>query len=203
MHDIRLIRKDPDAFDRALARRGEEGWAEDILALDTRRREAIAEAEAAQAERNRASKEVGAAKARGDEAEFERLRQLMADKKQEQSELEEKARIEQAQMEQVLLTLPNLPLDDVPDGADEADNVEIKRWGEPRRFDFAPKEHFEVAGAAPEVPVGVSADRERAVQPAGEGENDGIGHEEALPSRVSMIAFCTCRRFSASSMATQ
>ena len=157
MHDIRLIRKDPDAFDRALARRGEEGWAEDILALDTRRREAIAEAEAAQAERNRASKEVGAAKARGDEAEFERLRQLMADKKQEQSELEEKARIEQAQMEQVLLTLPNLPLDDVPDGADEADNVEIKRWGEPRSFDFAPKEHFEVAGAVPGLDFATAA----------------------------------------------
>jgi len=157
MHDIRLIRQDPDAFDRALERRGEEGWAEDILALDTRRREAIAEAEAAQAERNRASKEVGAAKARGDEAEFERLRQLMADKKQEQSELEEKARIEQSQMEQVLLTLPNLPLADVPDGTDEADNVEIRRWGEPRDFDFAPREHFEVAGAVPGLDFATAA----------------------------------------------
>lgn len=149
MHDIRLIRDDPQGFDAALARRGEEeGWSQDILDIDTRRREAIQAAETAQAERNRASKEVGAAKARGDEAEFERLRQLMADKKQEQAELEEKARVEQAQLEQILLTLPNLPMSDVPDGDDEADNVELKRWGNPRNFDFDPKEHFEVPAAA-------------------------------------------------------
>ena len=148
MHDIRQIRENPAAFDAAMARRGEEGWSEDILAIDTRRREAIQAAEAAQAERNKASKEVGAAKARGDEAEFERLRQLMADKKQEQSELEEKARVEQAQLDQVLLSLPNIPQDSVPDGADENDNVEIHRWGEPPAFDFAPKEHYEVPAAA-------------------------------------------------------
>ncbi|WP_112323264.1 serine--tRNA ligase [Oceanibium sediminis] len=148
MHDIRFIRENPEAFDAALARRGEEGWAADILAIDTHRREAIQRAEAAQAERNRASKEIGAAKARGDDAEFERLRQLMADKKQEQAELEEKARIEQEQLDQVLLTLPNIPLDEVPDGKDEDDNVELKRWGTPRDFDFDPKEHFDVAGAA-------------------------------------------------------
>ena len=149
MHDIRLIRDDPLGFDAALARRGEEeGWSQDILDIDTRRREAIQATETAQAERNRASKEVGAAKARGDEAEFERLRQLMADKKQEQAELEEKARVEQAQLEQILLTLPNLPMSDVPDGDDEADNVELNRWGNPRNFDFDPKEHFEVPAAA-------------------------------------------------------
>jgi len=127
MHDIRSIRENPEAFDAALARRGEEPWAQDILSIDAKRREAIQAAEAAQAERNKASKEVGAAKARGDEAEFERLRTLMADKKQEQAELEEKARVEEAQLERVLLTLPKLPYDSVPDGADEADNVEIHR----------------------------------------------------------------------------
>ena len=148
MHDIRFIRENPDAFDAALARRGEEPWAEDILSIDARRREAIQAAEEAQAERNKASKEVGAAKARGDETEFERLRQLMADKKQEQAELEEKARVEQAQLEQVLLTLPNIPADTVPDGADETENVEIHRWGEPTKFDFTPKEHYDVPAAA-------------------------------------------------------
>ncbi|MEM7615545.1 MAG: serine--tRNA ligase, partial [Pseudomonadota bacterium] len=141
MHDIRQIRDNPAAFDDALARRGEEAWSEDILAIDLRRREAIQEAEAAQAARNRASKEVGAAKARGDEAEFQRLRQLMADKKQEQAELEEKARIEQAQLDQILLTLPNSPRGDVPDGADETENVELKRWGSIPNFAFDPKEH--------------------------------------------------------------
>ena len=148
MHDIRFIRENPDAFDATLARRGEEPWAEDILSIDARRREAIQAAEEAQAERNKASKEVGAAKARGDETEFERLRQLMADKKQEQAELEEKARVEQAQLEQVLLTLPNIPADSVPDGADETENVEIHRWGEPTKFDFTPKEHYDVPAAA-------------------------------------------------------
>ncbi len=149
MHDIRLIRDDPQGFDANLARRGEEGWSEDILAIDARRREAIQAAESAQAERNRASKGVGDAKARGDEAEFERLRQLMADKKQEQAELEEKARIEQAQLHQILLTLPNLPLAEVPDGDNEADNGELKRWGNIPNFAFDPKEHFEVPAAVP------------------------------------------------------
>ncbi|MEO1540326.1 MAG: serine--tRNA ligase, partial [Pseudomonadota bacterium] len=148
MHDIRLIREAPEAFDAALARRGEAAVAADILAIDASRRSAIQAAEAALAERNRASKEVGAAKARGDEAEFERLRALVAAKKAEIAELEEKARIEAAQLDQLLMTLPNLPLDTVPDGTDEADNVEIRRAGSPRNFAFDPVEHYEVPGAA-------------------------------------------------------
>jgi len=148
MHDIRLIRETPDWFDAQLARRGEEGWSEDILSIDGHRRAAIQAAEAAQAERNSASKEVGAAKARGDEAEFERLRKLMADKKAEQAELEEKAGIEEAQLHDVLMQLPNIPLEDVPEGGGEDDNVEVKRWGNPRNFGFDPKEHFDVPGAA-------------------------------------------------------
>ncbi|MEM8871840.1 MAG: serine--tRNA ligase [Pseudomonadota bacterium] len=149
MHDIRQIRDNPAGFDAALTRRGEEAWSEDILTIDKHRREAIQQAEAAQAERNRASKDVGAAKASGDEAEFERLRQLMADKKREQAELEEKAKIEQAQLEQILLSLPNTPLDEVPDGAGEEDNVELRRWGNLPNFAFDPKEHYQVAGAIP------------------------------------------------------
>ncbi|MEL6680571.1 MAG: serine--tRNA ligase [Pseudomonadota bacterium] len=148
MHDIRLIREAPEAFDAALARRGEEPVAADLLAIDASRRAAIQAAEAALAERNRASKEVGAAKARGDEAEFERLRALVAAKKAEIADLEEKARIEAAQLDALLMTLPNLPLDTVPDGADEADNREVKRWGNARNFAFDPVEHYEVAGAA-------------------------------------------------------
>ena len=148
MHDIRLIRDDPEGFDAALARRGEEGFAADLLEIDARRRSAIHAAEEAQAAMNRASKEIGAAKGRGDEAEFQRLRAMVADKKTEQAELEEKARIEAAQLEQLMMMLPNRPLDDVPDGADEADNVELKRWGTPRTFDFPPLEHYQIGGVA-------------------------------------------------------
>ena len=147
MHDIRKIRENPEAFDAALARRGEASCSGDILAIDQRRREAIHAAEAAQAARNKASKEVGAAKARGDDAEFERLRALVAAKKTEEAELQDKARIEQEQLDLVLMGLPNLPDDDVPDGKDETDNVEIRRWGNPRNFDFDPKEHYEIPAA--------------------------------------------------------
>ena len=148
MHDIRYIRENPQGFDAAMARRGLSGVAADVLEIDRIRREKIAAAEAAQAERNAASKEVGAAKAKGDEAEFARLRALVADKKEEVGQLEAEAQAQDARLTELLMGLPNLPHDDVPDGADEGDNVELRRWGTPPDFDFAPKEHFEIAGAA-------------------------------------------------------
>ncbi|MBB5516407.1 seryl-tRNA synthetase [Rubricella aquisinus] len=144
MHDIRMIRDNPEAFDATLARRGLSGVSSDILAIDTARRAAIQAAEAALAERNAASKQVGAAKAKGDDAEFERLRALVAAKKDEIAALEAEAKAADEKLTEILLTLPNLPHDDVPDGADEADNVEIHRWGTPRTLDFAPKEHYEL-----------------------------------------------------------
>ncbi len=147
MHDIRMIRDDPDAFDAALARRGEAAVSSELLAIDARRRAAIQAAEAALQERNRASKEVGAAKGRGDEAEFERLRALVATKKDEIARLEEEAKAAQEELDDRLLRLPNLPYDSVPDGADEADNVELRRWGATPEFDFTPKEHYELAAA--------------------------------------------------------
>lgn len=146
MHDIRAIRDNPQAFDAALARRGVEAPSPAILELDGERRERILAAETAQAEQNRASKEVGAAKARGDEAEFERLRALVAAKKAEVAALQTEAGELDARLTGMLSGLPNLPLEDVPDGADEADNVELRRWGTPRPFDFAPREHFEIEG---------------------------------------------------------
>jgi seryl-tRNA synthetase len=149
MHDIRAIREKPDAFDAAMARRGLSGVSSEVLAIDEARRARITAAEAAQAERNAASKDVGAAKAKGDEAEFERLRALVAAKKDEIARLEEEAKAEDARLRDLLLTLPNLPYDDVPDGADEDDNVELHRWGEPAKFDFTPKEHFEIEGVKP------------------------------------------------------
>ncbi len=147
MHDIRAIRDNPAAFDAAMARRGLSGVSQRLLALDEARRAAIAAAEAALAERNAASREVGAAKARGDEAEFERLRALVAAKKEEIARLEEEARQREAELRAALLELPNIVADDVPDGEDEADNEEIHRWGEIPQFDFAPKEHYELPAA--------------------------------------------------------
>ena len=92
MHDIRAIRDNPDAFDAALTRRGEAPVSAEILALDAARRAKIAAAETAQAEQNKASKEVGAAKAAGDEAEFERLRALVAEKKAEVAAMQSEAK---------------------------------------------------------------------------------------------------------------
>ncbi len=148
MHDIRVIRENPEAFDAGLARRGVSAMSSEILAIDAARRAKIHAAEEAQAERNKASKEVGAAKAKGDEAEFERLRALVAAKKDEIAKLDEEAKAEDAKLTALLMGLPNIPRDDIPDGADENDNVEIHRHGNPRNFSFDPKEHFEVAGAA-------------------------------------------------------
>ncbi|MEX2518207.1 MAG: serine--tRNA ligase [Paracoccaceae bacterium] len=147
MHDIRLIREDPAAFDAALKLRGMEPQAESILALDAARRAKISAADAALAERNAASKQVGAAKAKGDEAEFERLRALVGAKKDEIARLEEEAKAEDSVLNDALLALPNLPLADVPEGPDESANVELKRCGAARRYAFAPKEHYELGEA--------------------------------------------------------
>ena len=147
MHDIRMIRDNPEAFDAALARLGLSAVSSDILAIDTARRAKITAAEEAKAAQNAASKNVGKAKASGDEAEFERLRALVGAKKAEIAELEEQAKAEDVRLNELLMGLPNLPFDDVPDGADEADNVEVKRWGEPRDYNFETKEHYELGEA--------------------------------------------------------
>lgn len=149
MHDIRAIREDPAAFDAAMARRGLLHPSSEILAIDKVRRARIAAAEAAQADRNTASKEVGAALAKGDNAKFERLRALVAEKKDEIARLESEAAAEDARLRDFLLELPNVPHDDVPHGSDESENLELHRRGEPPVFDFAPVEHFDIAGVMP------------------------------------------------------
>jgi len=149
MHDIRDIRENPAAFDAALARRGLAPMSPDLLAMDEARRAKILAAETATADQNRASKEVGAARARGDDAEFERLRGLVAEKKAEVARLTEEAAAEDARLKAALEVIPNLPLDEVPTGRDEDDNVEIRRWGTPRNFDFQPLEHFDIPGVKP------------------------------------------------------
>jgi seryl-tRNA synthetase len=147
MHDIRFIRENPAAFDAALARRGLAAMSSELLAIDEARRAKILAAETAAAAQNAASKDVGAAKARGDDAEFERLRALVAEKKAEGARLTEEAGAEDARLKDALARIPNLPLDEVPDGPDESGNVEIRRWGEPRQMDFKPLEHFDIPAA--------------------------------------------------------
>ncbi|WP_341222998.1 serine--tRNA ligase [Loktanella salsilacus] len=149
MHDIRMIRDTPDAFDAALSLRGLAPVSGALLALDADRRAAIKQAEDAQAAANAAAKDVGKAKASGDEAEFARLRTLMADKKAEIAALNERAKELDAQLGDMLIALPNLPYADVPPGKDEHDNVEQKRTGTPRAFDFAPLEHFDIPAVQP------------------------------------------------------
>ena len=145
MHDIKAIRENPAAFDAALARRGDVPVSASLLALDESRRAKILAAENAQADQNKASKEVGAAKGRGDDAEFERLRALVGEKKAEVAAMREEANALDTQLNEALAYIPNLPAADVPDGADEDDNVEVSTWGTPPTLDFTPKEHFEIA----------------------------------------------------------
>ena len=157
MHDIRAIRDNPAAFDAALSRRGLQGLSAQVLALDEDRRGKILAAETATADQNRASKEAGAAKGRGDEAEFERLRAEVAVKKAAIQRLTEEATAEDQALRDMLMGIPNLPLDGVPDGKDETQNVEIHRWGTLRNFDFTPKEHFEIAGVTPNMDFATAA----------------------------------------------
>ncbi len=157
MHDIRAIRENPAAFDEALRRRALPPQSAEVLALDEARRAAILAAETAQAAQNAASRDVGAAKARGDDAEFERLRALVAEKKAEVAAMTAEATTKDAELRDRLLWIPNTPLADVPEGPDETANVEIRRWGTPRAFDFKPLEHFEIAGVKPGMDFATAA----------------------------------------------
>lgn len=146
MHDIRSIRDNPKDFDKALGRRGIKAASEGILEIDDARREAILSAETAQAEQNKSSKLIGAAKASGDEKEFEKLRKLVADKKTEVADMNVKAKAIDKELNLALMSLPNKLHQDVPDGEDEDQNVEISSWGTPKKIDN-PKEHFEIPAA--------------------------------------------------------
>jgi seryl-tRNA synthetase len=144
MYDIKWIRDNPDAFDRGRARRGLEPLSAQLLAFDDARRAAIGELQKAQERRNAASKEIGAAMKAGDSARAEALKAEVAEIKENWPQLEEAERYAVAELDNALASIPNMPLDSVPDGRDEHDNVEVVKWGTPRTFDFTPKEHFEI-----------------------------------------------------------
>jgi seryl-tRNA synthetase len=147
MHDIRWVRDHADDFDRALARRGLPPQAKDLIALDEVRRAAILKAEQAQARRNAASKEIGEAKKKKDEAAAQKLMAEVAQLKDAIPELERAAKEAEDNLNAVLATIPNMPLAEVPDGKDETGNVEHHKFGAKREYAFKPKQHFELGEA--------------------------------------------------------
>lgn len=147
MHDIRLIRDDPHAFDAGLARRGLEPLSAQILAADASVRALQTEIQTSLARRNEASKLIGQAMAQGDKDKAEALKAEVASLKTSLPDKENAEREQLAALQDTLAALPNLPAADVPDGDDEDGNVEIARWGTPRSFDFAPQEHADFAPA--------------------------------------------------------
>ena len=144
MHDIRLIRENPQGFDNALARRGVAPQSAAILSLDTARRDTATRMQEAQARRNEASKAIGAAMGKGDAATADALKAEVAELKTALPALEEDERRLTAELNAALAAHPNLPADDVPPGEDEAGNVEVSRWGTPRSFAFQPIEHADL-----------------------------------------------------------
>ncbi len=143
MHDIREIREDPERFQRGLQRRGEEFDVQGLLELDAARRELTKELDKLRQERNSVSKQIGRSKRAGQdtfdlEAEMRRLgEELKAGEARE--------REQGAVLRGRLFEIPNMPADSIPDGMSESDNEEVRRWGEPPRFEFEPGDHLAVA----------------------------------------------------------
>ena len=150
MHDIRQIRDNPEAFIAALKRRGGQTAAdaeqacERIVVLDLKYRQVLIDLQTKQARRNEASKLIGQAKAKKDEAQAQALMAEVAGLKDEIQKGEEEERRLQSALNEILAGIPNIPAHDVPIGPDETANVEIRRWGESPRFNFKPKEHFDL-----------------------------------------------------------
>jgi len=144
MHDIRLIRDNPGAFDAAMARRGLTPQAERLIDLDARRREATTRLQELETRRNAASKEIGIAKGRGENDRFEALRAEVEALKGEMERCNADAAKAEEVLNQALAALPNAPAEDVPDGEDEHANEEVRGWGEPREFDFEPADHVTI-----------------------------------------------------------
>ena len=139
MFDIKWIRDNPDEFDAGMARRGLDPQSPAILALDAVRRDAQTRAQELQTERNSLSKQIGMLKSKGEDA--SEVMAQVSQSKDAQATIEAEALEASTKLTDALAGLPNLPFDEVPDGKTEDDNVEVRRIGEPRAFDFTPKDH--------------------------------------------------------------
>src|SRR5581483_312949 len=147
MHDIKWIRENASAFDAGLKRRGLAPLSASLLSIDEKRRAAILKSEQAQARRNAASKEIGEAKKAKDEARAASLMAEVAELKTTMPELEAATKAADAELETTLAAIPNLPLDEVPDGVDEHGNVQHHVFGAARNYAFAPKPHDDLGQA--------------------------------------------------------
>lgn len=147
MHDIKLIRDNPQAFDAGLARRGLKPLSASLLAIDEKRRAAILASEQAQARRNAASKEIGDAKKAKDEARAAKLMAEVAELKTTMPQLEAAAKTADEELTKELSAIPNIPFDEVPDGVDEHGNVQHHVFGNKRNYSFAPKLHDDLGTA--------------------------------------------------------
>ncbi len=144
MLDIKWIRENPEALDEALAKRGAEPLAQSLIALDEKRRSAVQKVQDLQSRRNAASREIGAAMAQKNSELAEKLKAEVAEIKVSLPAAEEEDRQLTAELNDALARIPNVPLDDVPVGKDEHDNVIARTVGEKPRWNHTPKEHFEI-----------------------------------------------------------
>ncbi len=147
MYDLKWIRENPADFDAGLTRRGLPARAQEVLALDQKWRETQTALQEMQQRRNAASKEIGQAMRSGDAAAAEALKQEVSGLKERMPALEGEVQDLEGQIEALLSSLPNRPMAEVPDGADESANQELRRWGEPPSLTFEPRQHFELGEA--------------------------------------------------------
>lgn len=146
MLDIKWIRENPQALDEALKKRGADPESGKLLALDEARRQHLTKLQEAQERRNAASKEIGKAMASGDKDLAEKLKAEVSELKSFVQDGEAEERRHDAALNDALARVPNIPLEDVPVGADENDNVEVRRHGESKHANWS-KEHFEIGEA--------------------------------------------------------
>lgn len=162
MLDIKFIRENPDVVKEAMRRRGEDAPIDEVLELDARRRALVTEAERLKAQRNEASEQVARLKRTGENPEeAQRLIERMRAVSDKIKAMDDEVRDVDARLHQLLLSIPNIPHESVPYGESEDDNVEVRRWGEPRQFDFEPKAHWDLG-----VDLGI-LDFERAAKISG------------------------------------
>jgi seryl-tRNA synthetase len=157
MHDIRWIREHGEEFDRGLARRGLPPQADKLIAIDERRRAAIQKAEAALARRNAASREIGAAKKSNEEAAAQALMAEVARLKADLPALEDEEKKISRELDEALAQIPNLPLSEVPDGADASGNVEHHHFGAKHNYGFEPQQHFDLGEALGQMDFATAA----------------------------------------------
>lgn len=144
MHDIKWIRENPEAFDRGLARRGMEAISAQVLEIDAQNKAITTELQDLQTRRNDASKQIGVLKGKGEDEDADALMGEVAELKERMASLETGQNEAGAAIQSLLEGLPNVPAEDVPDGVDEDDNVEIRRVGDKPVFDFEIRDHVDI-----------------------------------------------------------